>query len=153
MDVKTGSGAFAAGIEQARELAASIVSVAQGAGLRCTALITDQNQVLGDRAGNALEVGEALDYLCGRRRDARIHELVLEDIEISKPQRNEVLIRTSASGLCHSDLHFVDGIYPFKAPAVLGHESAGVVEAVGEDVHYVEPGDHVITCLSAFCGT
>lgn len=78
--------------------------------------------------------------------------LVIEEIQVSKPQRNEVLIRTAASGLCHSDLHFVDGTYPFKPPAVLGHESAGVVEQVGEDVHYVKPGDHVITCLSVFCG-
>ena len=65
--------------------------------------------------------------------------LVIEEIQISKPERNEVLIRTAASGLCHSDLHFVDGVYPFKPPAVLGHESAGVVEAVGEDVRYVAP--------------
>jgi len=78
--------------------------------------------------------------------------LVIEKIEISKPARNEVLVRSAASGLCHSDLHFVDGTYPFKAPAVLGHESAGVVEEVGEDVRYVAPGDHVITCLVAFCG-
>ncbi|MCZ7537606.1 MAG: Zn-dependent alcohol dehydrogenase [Acidimicrobiia bacterium] len=78
--------------------------------------------------------------------------LVIEEIQISKPDRNEVLIRTAASGLCHSDLHFVDGVYPFKPPAVLGHESAGVVEAVGADVRYVEPGDHVITCLTVFCG-
>lgn len=87
---------------------------------------------------------------------ALLHEankpLTIEDVNISKPRRNEVLIRTGASGLCHSDLHFVDGIYPFKAPAVLGHESAGVVEQVGEDVRYVKPGDHVITCLSVFCG-
>lgn len=87
---------------------------------------------------------------------ALLHEankpLCIEDIQISKPRRNEVLIRTAASGLCHSDLHFVDGIYPFKAPAVLGHESAGVIEEVGEDVHYVQPGDHVIACLNVFCG-
>ena len=46
----------------------------------------------------------------------------------------------------------MEGKYPFPCPAVLGHESAGVVEAVGSMVHYVQPGDHVITCLSAFCG-
>ena len=78
--------------------------------------------------------------------------LAIEEIQVSKPERNEVLIRTAASGLCHSDLHFVDGVYPFKSPAVLGHESAGVVEAVGDDVRYVAPGDHVITCLTVFCG-
>ncbi len=78
--------------------------------------------------------------------------LTIEDIEIDKPMRREVLVRTVASGVCHSDLHFVDGYYPFTAPAVLGHEAAGIVEEVGEDVTYVKPGDHVIMCLSVFCG-
>lgn len=78
--------------------------------------------------------------------------LGIEDIEISKPGPREVLIRTAAAGVCHSDLHFVEGSYPYQLPTVLGHESAGVVEEVGSDVHYVEKGDHVITCLSAFCG-
>jgi S-(hydroxymethyl)glutathione dehydrogenase/alcohol dehydrogenase len=49
-------------------------------------------------------------------------------------------------------LHFVEGLYPGITPMVLGHESAGVVEAVGSDVSYVQPGDHVISCLSVFCG-
>ncbi|MFT3804417.1 MAG: Zn-dependent alcohol dehydrogenase [Burkholderiaceae bacterium] len=78
--------------------------------------------------------------------------LTIEDVEIDKPGRREVLIRTAVAGLCHSDLHFIEGKYPWPTPAVLGHESAGVVEAVGEDVTYVKPGDHVITCLSVFCG-
>jgi S-(hydroxymethyl)glutathione dehydrogenase/alcohol dehydrogenase len=54
--------------------------------------------------------------------------------------------------VCHSDLHFQNGSYPYPLPSVLGHESAGIVEAVGSAVTYVKPGDHVITCLSAFCG-
>ena len=78
--------------------------------------------------------------------------MTIEDVEINKPGRREVLIRTVAAGLCHSDLHFIEGKYPTPTPAVLGHESAGIVEAVGEDVSYVKPGDHVITCLSLFCG-
>lgn len=78
--------------------------------------------------------------------------MTIEDVEVDKPQRREVLIRTSAAGLCHSDLHFMEGKYPHPVPVVLGHESAGVVEAVGEDVTYVKPGDRVITCLSLFCG-
>ncbi len=78
--------------------------------------------------------------------------LDIEEVEIGEPGPREVLIRTVAAGLCHSDLHFMEGKYPFPCPAVLGHESAGVVEAVGSMVHYVQPGDHVITCLSAFCG-
>lgn len=78
--------------------------------------------------------------------------LSIEDVSIADPAPREVRIRTVAAGICHSDLHFQNGSYPYLLPAVLGHESAGVVEAVGADVHYVQPGDHVITCLSAFCG-
>jgi S-(hydroxymethyl)glutathione dehydrogenase/alcohol dehydrogenase len=78
--------------------------------------------------------------------------LTIEDVQIDKPGPREVLIRTAVAGLCHSDLHFIEGKYPWPVPAVLGHESAGVVEAVGSDVTYVKPGDHVITCLSVFCG-
>ncbi len=78
--------------------------------------------------------------------------LVIEDVKHGDPGPREVLIRTAAAGVCHSDLHFQNGSYPYMLPTVLGHESAGVVEAVGTDVTYVKPGDHVITCLSAFCG-
>ena len=75
MDVKCGDGAFAATPEHARELAQSLVRVAEGAGLPTRAFITDMNQVLGHTAGNALEVQEALDYLRGTRREARLHTL------------------------------------------------------------------------------
>ena len=78
--------------------------------------------------------------------------LEIEDIQHGDPGPREVLVRTVAAGVCHSDLHFQNGSYPYQLPAVLGHESAGVVEAVGSAVTYVKPGDHVITCLSAFCG-
>ena len=88
---------------------------------------------------------------------AVLHEvnkpLVIEDVSLSNPGPREVLIRTSVAGLCHSDLHFMEGLYPHPLPAVLGHESAGIVEKVGSDVNYVKPGDHVVTCLSVFCGT
>ena len=76
----------------------------------------------------------------------------VENIQISKPGPREVLVRTHAAGVCHSDLHFYNGTYPGATPCVLGHELAGVVEQVGRDVSYVKPGDHVITCLSVFCG-
>ena len=76
----------------------------------------------------------------------------IEDVPVSKPGPREVLVRTVAAGVCHSDLHFFNGSYPYPVPAILGHESAGVVEQVGDQVTYVKPGDHVITCLSAFCG-
>ncbi len=77
MDVKTGSGAFAASRKMALSLAESIVAVANGAGMATTALITDMNQVLGHSAGNAVEVAETLDYLTGRRRNTRLHEVVM----------------------------------------------------------------------------
>ena len=80
-------------------------------------------------------------------------ELFIGEIEIADPAPREVRIRTVAAGLCHSDLHFMEGTYQCELPAVLGHESAGVVEAVGDQVTYVQPGDHVITCISGFCGT
>jgi thymidine phosphorylase len=73
MDVKTGSGAFMAKREDSRELARSIVDVANGAGLKTAALITDMNQALGRNVGNALEVLESIDYLTGKARDPRLH--------------------------------------------------------------------------------
>jgi S-(hydroxymethyl)glutathione dehydrogenase/alcohol dehydrogenase len=78
--------------------------------------------------------------------------MTIEDVAIAKPKRREILVRTAAAGLCHSDLHFIEGAYPTPVPVVLGHESAGIVEEVGEDVTYLKPGDHVISCLSVFCG-
>lgn len=78
--------------------------------------------------------------------------LTIEEVEIDRPGHFEVVVRTAAAGLCHSDVRFMEGSYPLKLPAVLGHESAGVVEEVGDMVTHVSPGDHVITCLSVFCG-
>ncbi|HVR89896.1 MAG TPA: Zn-dependent alcohol dehydrogenase [Novosphingobium sp.] len=78
--------------------------------------------------------------------------LTIDDISIAKPGPHEVLIRTAACGLCHSDLHFIDGAYPHALPAVPGHEAAGIVEMVGSEVRTVKVGDAVVTCLSAFCG-
>ena len=76
MDVKAGNGAFMTGMPAARELADSIVTTAQGAGLPTRAVVSDMNQVLGDTAGNALEVGETVAYLTGARREPRLHEVV-----------------------------------------------------------------------------
>jgi S-(hydroxymethyl)glutathione dehydrogenase / alcohol dehydrogenase len=84
------------------------------------------------------------------------HEpLTIESVEIDKPWGREVLVRTAATGVCHSDLHVVDGQgrWPLDRPIVLGHEGAGVVEAVGADVSTLQPGDHVVACLSGFCGS
>ena len=78
--------------------------------------------------------------------------LEVEDIQISKPGPHEVLLRTEACGVCHSDLHMIDGAIPVPLPTVLGHEPAGIVEQVGDQVGYVKPGDRVVACLSVFCG-
>jgi S-(hydroxymethyl)glutathione dehydrogenase/alcohol dehydrogenase len=81
--------------------------------------------------------------------------LTIEDVDVDKTWGREVLVRTVATGVCHSDLHIVDGFgrYALDKPFVLGHEGAGVVEAVGDQVTTVRPGDHVVACLSGFCGT
>jgi S-(hydroxymethyl)glutathione dehydrogenase / alcohol dehydrogenase len=90
-------------------------------------------------------------------RAAVFHEahqpMTIETLEVAKPLAHEVLLRTAYAGLCHSDLHFLEGLYPIQTPCVLGHESSAVVEAVGSEVTYVKPGDRVITCTSVFCGT
>jgi S-(hydroxymethyl)glutathione dehydrogenase/alcohol dehydrogenase len=76
----------------------------------------------------------------------------IEDVDLDLPRDHEVLVRVGASGLCHSDLHYLNGDFPFVGPAVFGHEIAGVVEAVGSDVTTVQVGDHVVACASGFCG-
>jgi S-(hydroxymethyl)glutathione dehydrogenase/alcohol dehydrogenase len=82
-----------------------------------------------------------------------VHQpMTIEDVQLDKPGPNEVIVKTMASGVCHSDLHVVEGTLPWNAPSVLGHEAAGIIEEVGPNVSYVQPGDHVIVCTSVFCG-
>ena len=88
----------------------------------------------------------------------RPHEpLTVEEVDIADPIGREVLVRTAASGVCHSDKHNIDDLVGERwrgaDTVILGHEGAGVVEAVGPDVTYVRPGDHVVACLSGFCGS
>lgn len=78
--------------------------------------------------------------------------LVIEDVQIGQPGPGQVLVKTAASGVCHCDLHFIDGAWPTGLPVVLGHEAAGVVEQFGEDVTYVAPGEHVVLLFVPFCG-
>ena len=78
--------------------------------------------------------------------------LQIEDVEVDAPGAGEVLVKTSASGVCHSDLHFMEGSYPTRTPIVLGHESAGVVEKVGAGVTNVKPGDRVVVAFVTSCG-
>ena len=79
--------------------------------------------------------------------------LVIEEVQVDNPGPDEVLVRTAAAGVCHSDYHFMNGSYATRLPSIMGHESAGVVEKVGCNVRYLQPGDHVISCMSMFCGS
>jgi Zn-dependent alcohol dehydrogenase len=77
----------------------------------------------------------------------------VERVLLEPPRAGEVLVRVAAAGVCHSDIHLVDGqLGAGRWPMVLGHEGAGVVEAVGEGVAGLEPGDHVVFCMVASCG-
>ncbi len=76
----------------------------------------------------------------------------VEQLELEAPRAREVLVRLGASGVCHSDLHVVDGEWQRPTPVVMGHEGAGVVEAVGEGVRSVAVGDHVVLSWYYACG-
>ncbi|KRD06016.1 alcohol dehydrogenase [Mycobacterium sp. Root265] len=78
--------------------------------------------------------------------------LEVEEVDVDRVGPQEILIDTAAAGLCHSDLYHLKGVFDIPRPTVLGHESAGVVVEVGQDVRNFSPGDHVITCLAASCG-
>jgi len=76
----------------------------------------------------------------------------IESVELDAPRENEVRIRVVASGLCHSDYHFMVGDIPHPLPVVLGHEASGIIEAVGSNVRTLKKGDAVVACISTFCG-
>lgn len=78
--------------------------------------------------------------------------LVIEEVEIADPAPGEARVRILASGVCHSDLHHIQRDTYLVLPAVLGHEGAGVVEAVGPGVTQVKPGDRVIIAFGSKCG-
>ncbi|WP_336161978.1 Zn-dependent alcohol dehydrogenase [Amycolatopsis sp. VC5-11] len=90
------------------------------------------------KAAVMLEVGQPLE---------------IKDIDIDDPLPHEVVVEVKASGLCHSDLHTMKTDFGWPVPMVLGHEVAGVVEAVGRDVTDVKIGDHVVANLISSCGT
>ena len=78
--------------------------------------------------------------------------LRVEDVDIDGPKEGEVLVRVAAAGVCHSDYHVMTGDLFAPLPAILGHEGAGVVEAVGAGVKSVAPGDHVVLVFRSSCG-
>src|SRR5690242_8268996 len=78
--------------------------------------------------------------------------LVVQDVDLQPPRAGEVLVRLHACGVCHTDMYTASGVDPSGyAPCVLGHEGAGVVEAVGDGVSSVAVGDHVVTLFSPQC--
>jgi S-(hydroxymethyl)glutathione dehydrogenase/alcohol dehydrogenase len=77
----------------------------------------------------------------------------LMELDLDGPGPGEVLIKYTAAGLCHSDLHLTDGDLPPRFPIVGGHEGSGVIEEVGPGVTKVKPGDHVVCSFIPSCGT
>lgn len=96
------------------------------------------------RAAILDRMGAALPYAVSK-------PLRIATVELDPPGRGELLVRIGAAGLCHSDLSVINGDRPRPMPMALGHEAAGVVEAVGEDVDLV-PGDHVVMVFMPSCG-
>lgn len=78
--------------------------------------------------------------------------VVVEELDLQEPKADEVLVRTAASGVCHSDLSVVTGAIYYDAAVALGHEGAGVIEHVGSDVEGFQAGDHVILSFVSYCG-
>ena len=83
---------------------------------------------------------------------AESRPLRIATVDLAPPGRGEVLVRVAAAGLCHSDLSVINGDRPRPMPMALGHEAAGVVEALGEDVTDLRPGDHVVMVFMPSCG-
>jgi Zn-dependent alcohol dehydrogenase len=79
--------------------------------------------------------------------------VVTDKLEVCDPGPTQVKVKIVAAGVCHSDLSVIDGTIPWKAPSVLGHEGAGIVESIGSAVTSVKPGDHVVIATLASCGT
>src|SRR3954471_19944825 len=80
-------------------------------------------------------------------------EFEIRELEVDPPRPGEVHVKFVASGLCHSDLHLIDGDITPRLPIVAGHEGSGIVEAVGPGVTKGQPGDHVVCSFIPTCGT
>ncbi|UOE75813.1 Zn-dependent alcohol dehydrogenase [Parageobacillus thermoglucosidasius] len=79
-------------------------------------------------------------------------ELQIENVDLEEPRKGEVRVKMKAAGICHSDLHVINAHLPLPVPIILGHEGAGVVDAVGEGVTSVKVGDHVVLNWVPSCG-
>lgn len=131
MDVKSGNGAFMATREAARELADSIVRVASGAGVKTTALITDMNQMLGHSAGHATEMQEAVDYLTGKRREARLDA-------VTRALVSEMLV---SGGLCETAQEALAKIETALNSGRAAEIFARMVTALGGPADFLEHSD------------
>ncbi len=78
--------------------------------------------------------------------------LVVEEVELDPPKSGEVKVKLAACAICHSDIHYAEGAWGGRLPAIYGHEAAGVVEEVGPEVSLTAPGDHVVVTLIRSCG-
>jgi thymidine phosphorylase len=150
LDVKVGSGAFMTTLPQALALAHSLVDVARGAGLPARALITDMNQVLGRSAGNAVEVQESIDFLCGREQEPRLLELTLQlaaellqlgALAASLQQGRTMAARALASGAAAE--HFARMVAALGGPPDVLHDARLPVAPVQRAV--LAPGAGVLT--------
>src|SRR5947209_11299948 len=93
-----------------------------------------------------------LDRMGAEPPYAKSKPLRIVELELDPPGRDEILVKVAAAGLCHSDLSVINGDRPRPMPMALGHEAAGVVEQVGEDVADLAPGDHVVMVFMPSCG-
>src|SRR6185312_9909200 len=93
-----------------------------------------------------------LDAMGAESPYAASKPLTIETLQLDAPGPGEVLVRIAAAGLCHSDLSVINGDRPRPMPMALGHEAAGVVEEVGEDVNDLAKGDHVVMVFMPSCG-
>ena len=79
--------------------------------------------------------------------------LVVEELTLDEPKTGEVRVKMAYAGLCHSDLHVIDGELPIgMSPMALGHKGSGIVDAVGPGVNRVKPGDHIVLTFIPSCG-
>jgi thymidine phosphorylase len=134
MDIKVGSGAFAPSLETAGALGESLLAVAADAGLRTTALLTDMSQALGHHVGNALEVFEAIEFLTGTRREARLHA-------VTSALASDLLV---LGGLARDDGEGVAAVDKALASGAAAERFAKMVKALGGPANLVEhPGHHL----------
>src|SRR5436305_13451439 len=101
------------------------------------------------RASRGADVAQTVKGVIARNKGARV-EIV--DVQVPDPGPGEALVRVQACGVCHTDLHYREGAINDDFPFLLGHEAAGTVEAVGEGVSGLEPGDFVVLAWRAPCG-